>query len=146
MVEKTKREEIIELVNRLFVYTDEQDWKRLTGEVFTPMVVFDMSSLGGQPPAKIASTTIAENWKQGFGGLDHVYHQSGNFIVKFTEEGQAQVSCYAIAVHHRKLAKLGSTREFFGTYDIMCVLTDIGWRINGLRYNSKFIRGNQNLE
>src|SRR5690606_23599650 len=99
-----------------------------------------------QPPAKIGATTIAENWKQGFEGLDSVYHQSGNFIVTFTDEGQAEVTCYAIAIHFKKSAKLGSTREFFGTYDIVCVLTDLGWRINGLRYNLKFIRGNQNLE
>ncbi len=146
MVEKTKREEIVELVNRLFICTDERNWKRLTADVFTPMVVFDMSSVGGQPPAKIAATTIAENWEQGFDGLDSVYHQSGNFIVKFTDEGQAQVTCYAIAIHFKQSAKLGSTREFFGTYDIVCVLTNVGWRINGLRYNLKFIRGNQNLE
>ncbi len=145
MIEKTKREEIVELVNRLFNYTDEQDWKRLISDVFTPMVVFDMSSVGGQPPAKIAASTITANWQQGFEGLDSVYHQSGNFIVSFTDEGQAEVSCYAIAVHFRKAAKHGSTRDFFGTYDIVCVLTDVGWRISGLRYNLKFIRGNENL-
>ena len=41
------REEIIETVNKLFVYTDNREWKKLQGEVFTNEVDFDMSSIGG---------------------------------------------------------------------------------------------------
>jgi hypothetical protein len=146
MIEKSKREELIELVNRLFVLTDEQQWDLLIEQVFTETVVFDMSSVGGQPAAKMTSRSITENWKRSFEGLDSVYHQSGNFLVSFKEEGHAEVTCYAIAVHYKKKARNGTTREFFGDYVLVCVLTDVGWRINGLRYNMKFIRGNAELD
>lgn len=145
MIEKSKREELIELVNRLFIFTDEQKWNLLIEQVFTETVVFDMSSMGGQPPAKTSSNTITENWKRSFEGLDSVYHQSGNFIVIFKEDGHAEVTCYATAVHYETGARKGTTREFFGSYDLVCVLTDVGWRISGLRYNLKFIRGNADL-
>lgn len=146
MVEKSKREEIIELVNKLFIFTDQQKWDLLIEKVFTDTVVFDMSSVGGQPPAKLSSKVITENWKKSFEGLDSMYHQSGNFIVSFKEDVHADVSCYATTVHYKKNTRMGSTREFFGDYDIVCVLTDEGWRISGLRYTMKFIRGNAELE
>ncbi len=146
MIEKSKREELIELVNKLFILTDEQKWNLLIEQVFTETVVFDMSSLGGQPPAKTSSRVITENWQRSFEDLDSVYHQSGNFVVTFKEEGHAEVTCYAIAVHCKAKARKGSTRDFFGSYDLICVLTDVGWRISGLRYNLKFIRGNVELE
>ena len=40
------REEIVETINKLFVYTDYQRWDDLQKEVFTEEVLFDMSSLG----------------------------------------------------------------------------------------------------
>ncbi len=44
---KTKREEIIELVNKLFIYTDSRSWSKLMKEVFKEKVYFDMESMGG---------------------------------------------------------------------------------------------------
>ena len=146
MIEKSKREELVELVNTLFNFTDEQKWDLLIEKVFTETVVFDMSSVSGQPASKMSSRTITENWKRSFEDIDSVYHQSGNFLVSFKDEGQAEVTCYATAVHYRSNARKGTTREFYGHYDLVCVLTDVGWRISGLRYIMKFIKGNVELE
>jgi hypothetical protein len=145
MTEKSKREEILELVNKLFVYTDQRNWKKLLAEVFAENVIFDMSSMGGIGPEKTPATQIVSDWEKSFDGIDHVYHQSGNHLVSFTEDGYAQVNCYAIALHFRKDAREGSTREFYGTYDLMVALTDLGWRINGFRYNIMFLKGNASL-
>ena len=146
MIEKSKREELVELVNKLFNFIDARKWDLLIEQVFTETVVFDMSSVGGQPASKMSSRTITENWGRSFEDIDSVYHQSGNFLVSFKQEGQAEVTCYATAVHYRSKAKKGTTREFYGNYDLVCVLTDVGWRISGLRYNMKFIKGNVELE
>jgi hypothetical protein len=145
MVEKSKREEIIEVVNRLFIYTDEQKWKQLISEVFCPNVVFDMSSLGGEPARKLSSEEICRNWKEGFSEIDSIHHQAGNYIVTLREEGLAEVLCYAIAIHYKKDTTKGTTREFVGTYNLMLQLTDMGWRINGFRYNVKYVTGNIEL-
>jgi len=48
MVTHSIREEIVETVNKLFVYTDSQEWEKLQNEVFTHEVDFDMSSIGGE--------------------------------------------------------------------------------------------------
>jgi hypothetical protein len=146
MIEKSKREEIVELAVKLFVFTDEQNWDGLSKEVFTETVVFDMSSLGGNGAEKTSSSSIIENWKKSFEGLDAIFHQSGNYLVNIRDEGHAELSCSCIAVHYNKSATKGTTREFYGNYDIVCVLTDIGWRINGLRYKVKFVSGNSNFK
>ena len=44
----TPREHIVEVVNKLFVYTDYRQWDKLLKEVFTGNIEFDMSSLGGE--------------------------------------------------------------------------------------------------
>ena len=48
MDSSTTREQITEVVNKLFVYTDFKEWDKLQSEVFTENVQFDMSSLGGE--------------------------------------------------------------------------------------------------
>ena len=132
----SKREEIIEVVNRLFIYTDLQEWGKLKAEVFSPVVMFDMSSLNAQPASKLTAEDICNMWREGFKGIDAVHHQAGNYLVTIKEDIGAEVLCYARATHYRKAAN--SINEFVGSYNILLVLTDIGWRINGFRYNVKY--------
>jgi len=46
------KEDIIEIVNKLFVYTDNKELEKLQKEVFKDTVDFDMSSLGGEVAKK----------------------------------------------------------------------------------------------
>ena len=80
MMTHSVRDEVVEVVNKLFIYTDMQDWEKLQGEVFSNDVFFDMSSLGGKK-AEISSKEICEIWRNGFKGLDAVYHLAGNYLV-----------------------------------------------------------------
>jgi hypothetical protein len=142
----TTREEIIELANKLFIYTDHFQWPQLLEEVFTEEVYFDMSSAGGGDPAKLKATQICDNWQKGLADLDAVHHQAGNYIVIQPDANTAHVFCYAIALHYKKSATQGQTREFVGSYDLSFVLTDVGWRISGFKYNMKYINGNVELK
>ena len=142
METRNKYDELMELANKLFIYTDDQQWSKIISEVFTPEVLFDMSSLGAGEPKKIKAFEICDTWKNGFAGIDSVHHQSGNFLIKLTSEGTAEIFCYAIAIHYKKSATKGNTREFVGSYDLHAVLTDIGWRLDGFKYNFKFANGN----
>ncbi len=145
---KSKNDLVIELVTKLFVYTDQREWKRLLQEVFMDDVVFDMSSLGAGPAKKIRATEICDMWEKGFQGIDHVHHHAGNYIVTFNSETEAvaaNIFCYATATHFKASAKNGNTRDFVGDYDIHVSLTDLGWRIDKFRYNVKFILGNKEL-
>jgi anaerobic ribonucleoside-triphosphate reductase len=44
----TTREIIIETINKLFIYTDDQEWELLQSEVFTKDVFLDMTSMEGK--------------------------------------------------------------------------------------------------
>jgi hypothetical protein len=143
---KSKREEIVELVNKLFVYTDSRQWQRLLENVFMKEVLFDMSSAGAGPAKALRAEAICDMWNNGFAGIDQVHHQSGNFIVDFKSDTEAEVFCYAIASHYKKAATQGKTREYIGSYALHASLTDLGWRLDGFKYNLKYINGNTELK
>jgi len=143
---KSKYDELIELANKLFIYTDHQQWAKLLAEVFTENVLFDMSSLGRGEPEKMLATSICDMWRAGFAGIDRVHHQSGNFLVNFSGDDSAEIFCYAIALHYKNDATKGKTRQFVGSYNLHAVLTDVGWRLNAFKYNVKFIDGNTELK
>ena len=89
------RDMIVEVINKLFIYTDMQQWDKLQAEVFTENVSFDMSSIGGDKATK-TSKEICEAWRQGFVGLDAINHLSGNYLIDI-KENEADVFAYATA-------------------------------------------------
>ncbi len=139
------REQIVEVVNKLFVYTDQQDWESLKNEVFTNEVLFDMVSVGAKTVETKTSEEITQMWDAGFDGLDAVHHQAGNYIVDI-EGDNADVKAYAIASHYKKAATEGNIREFIGSYDIGLIRDSQGWRINEFKYNLKYLDGNLELK
>jgi hypothetical protein len=143
---KSKREEIVELVNKLFVYTDAQQWSKLLKEVFKETVKFDMSSMGAGPAKEISAASVCDMWRNGFSNIDQVHHQSGNFIVDFKGDIEADIFCYAIASHFKRSAKKGNTREFVGSYELHASFTDQGWRLDSFKYNLKYVGGNEELK
>jgi hypothetical protein len=143
MVTKSRQDEVIELVNKLFVYTDSRQWDNLQKQVFSDTVFFDMESMGAGPGKQITSKEICTMWKAGFKGIDQVHHQAGNFLVDFSEENtKANIFCYAVATHFNKNATQGKTREFVGSYKLHATLTDIGWRLDSFTYLLKYSNGN----
>jgi hypothetical protein len=141
--EFTKREQIIEIVNKLFVYTDNRRWQALLDEVFIDSVLVDMASLGGGEPATLPAKQVCENWSKGFEGIDAVHHQAGTYLVTLTGDTAAIVHAYAIASHYKKSAIQGNTREFVGSYDLgLTLLPKKGWRIHAFHYYLKYCSGN----
>lgn len=131
---------ITQVVNKLFIYTDLQEWDKLQNEVFTENVLFDMSSLGGEQ-SNTTAVKICETWKEGFTGIDAVNHLAGNYLIEILEN-VATVFAYATATHYKKLATNGKTREFVGTYDLYLINNESGWRIDEFKYNLKYANGN----
>ena len=134
--------ELTELANKLFMYTDAQQWKRLLSEVFCHEVWFDM---GNGEPKNLHAAEICEMWRQGFLGLDAVHHQAGHYLVTI-EKDSADIYGYAIATHYKKAATKGNTRTYTGSYDLKAARTDKGWRLSQFKYNLKYIDGNASLE
>lgn len=138
------RDQIIEIVNKLFIYTDAQKWDQLQDEVFTKEIWFDMSSMGGEATTMQAKD-VCDMWHKGFEGIDAVNHLSGNHLVTING-ADANVFAYATATHYKKATQQGNTRTFVGTYDIRLMHTQHGWRINSFKYNLRYAEGNLELK
>src|SRR6476660_5530533 len=96
------RDEIVEVINKLFVYTDEQLWDKLIDEVFVDKVLFDMSSLGGEKMETTAEN-ICAIWKKGFEGIDAINHLAGNYLIEINNN-IAVAFAYATATHYKASA------------------------------------------
>ncbi|MVM37635.1 hypothetical protein GO730_08525 [Spirosoma sp. HMF3257] len=145
MTEVRDKLDLTELVNRLFMYTDDRNWQGLINEIFTTDVYLDMESNGGAPPGMVTAQAITDGWHQGFQGVDAIHHQGGHYLITVNGD-QADVYGYAVATHYRTAAIHGKTRTFVGSYDIKAERTGNGWRINHLKYNLKYADGNASLQ
>ena len=138
------RERIVEAVTALFVATDQRDWPAVRA-CFADTVLFDMSSLGGAPSATVPAETIVDSWKTGLAALKAIHHQVGNFQVRIAGD-DADVTCYGIAYHYLPNRTNRNIRVFVGSYELHLLRTGSGWKIEMLRYVSKFVEGNPDLE
>lgn len=141
----TEREQLVELVNKLFIYTDEQAWNLLQGEVFTEHVYLDMTAMGGTA-SELTAKAICQMWSEGFKDLDAVNHLGGNYLVERIADDEAKVFAYATATHFKAAASAGKTREFIGKYDLKMKRTPQGWRIYSFVYYLKYATGNLELK
>ena len=139
----TDREQLTELVNKLFIYTDTRNWEGLQNKVFAETVFLDMTSLGGSA-AEHTSKEICEMWAEGFKDLDAVNHLGGNYLIEISDD-EAKIFAYATATHYKDSAHQGKTREFVGTYDLKAHLAQGGWRIHSFVYHLKYLTGNADL-
>jgi 3-phenylpropionate/cinnamic acid dioxygenase small subunit len=134
-----------DVVIKLFVATDERDWKCVES-CFTDPFVFDMTSVTGGQPSNMTPKQVAQMWSDGLKALDHVHHQTGNFRTE-VEGDEARVRCYGIALHHRgNIEAPKKTRRFVGTYEFELANQDESWRITHFKFLLKFIDGNLELE
>jgi hypothetical protein len=138
--ELADREEVIDVVTRLFIATDNRDWAEVKG-CLDDYVFFDMSSIGGGEPGQVTPETITKAWDEGLKGLEAIHHQIGNFQVH-ARDTTASLFCYGIAIHYLPDPSGKDTRVFVGSYDIHLVRRGKAWKIDGFTYHSKFITGN----
>ena len=130
------KQEIIDIVTRLFVNTDNKDWEGVKG-VFAHKVHFDMTSLAGGEPAELTSQQIVDAWEEGLKEVEKIHHQAGNFLVT-VNGGQADAFCYGIATHYRSGEEKKVTM-FVGSYDLHLIKDANRWKIDRFRFNSKYV-------
>ena len=140
----TEREQIVEIINKLYMYTDHRYWDRLQQEVFGERVHLDMSSMGGEARL-LSSNEICQNWEEGFKEIDVINHLGGNYLVTING-AVAEVFAYATATHYKKDAKRGSTRDFVGSYQFELSKRPQGWRIDKMTYTLRYATGNLQLK
>ena len=139
-----EKDRVVEIVNRLFINTDNRDWPGVKG-LFTPRVLFDMTSLAGGQPATLSPEKIVDGWDKGLKALKAIHHQAGNYLVD-AKDNEATAFCYGVAWHYLPNKTGRNTRTFVGSYDFHLVKRDGEWKIDRFKYNLKFIDGNPGLE
>lgn len=137
------RTRIVELINELFIGTDNRDWT-LVRRCLAPSVLFDMSSVGGGPPRQTTPDEIVALWDAGLKPLKAVHHQAGNHLVRVSGR-HADAFCYGIAIHWLPGPGTANSRTFVGSYDFGLTKTGGAWAISSFRFNLKFIDGNPDL-
>jgi SnoaL-like domain len=142
------RERIVDRLTELFLATDRKDWPTVEA-CFAAEVEFDMSSVGAGPATSKRASEIADGWRTGLAGVEHVHHQAGNFVVH-TDGDRATAFCYGIAYHYRARRDGRNTRVFVGDYDYQLARDTTSlqpaWRITAMRFTLKFLDGNPALE
>jgi len=138
------KEDAKQVVNRLFISTDNRDWDAVS-RIFAPEVLFDMTSMVGGEPVTLTPKEIVASWEKGLKPLKAIHHQAGNYIVHI-RENEADVFCYGIASHYLPNKSNQNTRTFVGSYDFHLVKNEGIWRIDRFKFNLKYIDGNPNLE
>jgi hypothetical protein len=140
----TEKAVVIDVVTRLFIETDNRNWPEVQ-RVFSGSVDFDMTSLAGGEPSRLAAGQITDAWNEGLKKLQAIHHQAGNFRVTISGE-KADVFCYGIAMHYLPNPTQRNVRMFVDSYDFKLAKTSGNWRITHFKFNSKFIDGNSDLE
>jgi len=134
------REEVSELVTRLFVSTDEGRWEDVTA-CFSPKVLYDASSLNGVKASRTTPKRIVEQWQTGLRGLTASHNQIGNLLVN-VEGDEAGAFCYGTTTHFFPNPTGGNIHTFVGTYDFHLSRLEGRWTIDAYRFNLKYEDGN----
>ena len=144
LAEIRERQAVLDVITRLFVSTDERDWKAVES-CFARQTRFDMSSMGAGPEAVVPARQVVDSWETGLKPLQAIHHQTGNHRVEIRGD-RATAFCYGIAYHYLPNPTGRDTRTFVGTYDFELVKLEGTWRITAMRFNLKFREGNASLE
>ena len=139
-----EKDRVVEIVNRLFINTDNRDWSAVKA-LFAPRILFDMTSIAGGQPATLPPQEIVDGWDKGLKALKAIHHQAGNYLVD-AKDNEATVFCYGVAWHYLPNKTGRNTRTFVGSYDFHLVKQDGEWKIDRFKFNLKFIDGNPDLE
>ncbi|RJP80223.1 MAG: nuclear transport factor 2 family protein [Candidatus Zixiibacteriota bacterium] len=138
------KDRIIELLNRLFISTDDRDWPAVRA-CFAKSVHFDVTSLAGGEPQTMTPEQIAAGWEEGLRAIPVVFHQAGNYLVEVTGD-QATAFCYATATHYQPTQSGNKVRTFIGSYDFELIRRGNAWLITSFQYHLKALFENVALE
>ncbi|HSL21656.1 MAG TPA: nuclear transport factor 2 family protein [Vicinamibacterales bacterium] len=128
---------VIDLINSLFIATDEHDWDTVR-RCLAPHVRFDMTSLTGGQPSTLTRDQIVAGWEEGLRPIRATHHQAGNYRVRVNGE-QAEAFCYGIAYHLLPEGAPARVRTFVGSYDFALERHGGAWQITSFRFICKFV-------
>lgn len=136
-------QQIIAIVNDLFISVDNRDWEKVK-IIFNDIVLLDYTSMAGGEPANLSSIQIIDSWKGILPGFDKTHHQLGNYLVEI-DQLFAKAFCYGTATHYLSNESKNNIWTVVGSYDFELKSIRNSWRITKMKFNLKYIDGNNDL-
>lgn len=136
---------VLETARKLFIYSDEENWDGMAGEVFAENVLMDYSSFGAGEPIEMKREDIINQWEPFFDKMEHTHHQLGNELVEINEK-EAIVFAYVTADHIKQMDNNDNLWTVVGTYNIKLFNGKNGWRVTAVKFNYKYQTGNQDIQ
>jgi len=120
------RDDIIEIISRLFWHTDHHDWAEVQA-VFAEEVLLDYTSLQGGEPALLSPERIVAGWSEHFATVPAHQHLVSNHLVA-VDASTATATAQFLATHqyHDRTWTLG------GDYRFNLTRTAGGWAITAM--------------
>lgn len=137
------KQDIIDVVNGIFINTDERKWA-VVESYFADNVELDYTSMVGGKPASLTPKQIIESWKGILPGFESTHHKIGNYVVKNNND-QANLFCYGTASHYLPVEDGRPLWIVVGTYDFHLAKKNDEWKVDKMKFNYKYQSGNLNL-
>ena len=134
---------ITELINKLFISVDNRDWENV-GLILSDTVLLDYTSMAGRQPATLTSSQIIDSWKGILPGFDKTHHQLGNYLFE-TDSDLVKVFCYGTATHYLANESKNNLWIVVGSYDLELKAINNTWRITKMKFNLKYMDGNNDM-
>ena len=139
----TDEQEIRQLTDLLFIYTDQKDWSAATNLFVKGDIEVDMSSLVGGKPEQMTAAKLFAGFNIGLHSGKISHHMTTNFLI--TLRGKyAELTAHGYAWNNLLNYKGGSDLwETWGNYRLSFEKIDGAWKMNAFRYYAKYNRGNE---
>jgi len=134
---------ITEITNKFFIEIDDNNWKGIESNL-SDTVYWDYTSIFGGEPTNLSANQIIDSWKSILPGYDDTHHQLGNYLIEF-DSNMAKVFCYVTATHYLENETQDNILIVAGSYEIEFRKINDSWRITGVKFNYKYMDGNNDL-
>jgi hypothetical protein len=134
---------IRQIVDLLFIYTDQKAWTKARQIFIDGLLEIDMSSLNGGGPVQMTADQLLGGFAVGLHEEKISHHMATNYQIMVTQD-QAEVWAHGYSWNRLLTAPAGADLwETWGNYRLSLQRTSAGWRLSAFRYFAKYNCGNE---
>jgi hypothetical protein len=134
---------IREIVDLLFIYTDQKAWVKARSLFTDGLLEIDMSSLNGGTSVQMTADELLTGFDVGLHEGKTSHHLASNYHITI-EGDQAEVWAHGYSWNRLLAAPAGADLwETWGNYRLSLLRTATGWQLSAFRYFAKYNRGDE---
>lgn len=136
---------IREVVDLLFIYTDQKAWVKARPLFTDGLLEIDMSSLNGGTSVQMTADELLAGFEVGLHEEKASHHMTSNYHITI-EGDQAEVWAHGYSWNRLLTAPAGADLwETWGNYRLSLLRTAAGWQLSAFRYFAKYNRGDESV-